>query len=166
MRIALGVVAYGGSSRAGGGCRRRQVANRLTQSRCEFPPQRRDRKREHGMRKLLLASCAVLALSAGTAFTEKAFAQNTVNNSGTSTINGGASLGAGTNISGTSTLTGMGSGGSGANSTGASQSANGDGSGNATAASTAAGGSGTNAGTGGAESAIAYRPLPGACPER
>ena len=87
------------------------------------------------MRKLLLASCAVLALSAGTAFTEKAFAQNTVNNSGTSTINGGASLGAGTNISGTSTLTGMGSGGSGANSTGASQSANGDGSGNATAAS-------------------------------
>ena len=83
------------------------------------------------MRKLLLASCAVLALSAGAAFTQKAFAQNTVNNSGTSTINGGSSLGAGSNISGASTLTGGAAFGTGASAADASQAANGNGSGNA-----------------------------------
>src|SRR5271165_5782257 len=48
-----------------GGRRRQRFMHRLTQSRYGLPPQRRDKKREYGMRKLLLASCAVLAHTQG-----------------------------------------------------------------------------------------------------
>src|SRR6516225_1610347 len=106
-----------------------------------------ENEREEGMRNLLLATCAVLALSAGGAIGESALAQNTVNNTGTSTINGGSSLGSGQNLSGTSTLTGIGKGGSGANAAGSST-VSGTGSGGGVGvggSSTAAAGSGNNA---------------------